>query len=137
MPENEICSAAAQCGADCCDMTPMLLQTFEDNWPLVQVPIVERIPIQSRRPEEGNYVLPVTADSKCVFLDREKLICVIHADRPNVCSDFGVLPELPCPYFDMAGNRRSRADRRRTIRAMNGKSKRRVQELRRSIGRVK
>lgn len=128
-PENMICSAAAQCGADCCDIIPLPVETFEKHWTLIEVPIVERIPLQGEVP----HTLPVTQDYKCVFLDREKLICLIHEDRPPVCNDFGVIPELPCPYFDTQGKRRPRAERRRVIRKMNGQSMRRLKTLKRSL----
>ena len=64
----------------------------------------------------GNETVPETADGLCAFLDRKAHRCAIYEDRPQVCREYGQIPELPCPYVKANGNPRSPAKVRRMQR---------------------
>ena len=63
----------------------------------------------------------LTEDFLCVFLNRKTKKCVIHKHRPHICIDYGQKPELPCPYVDLRGKRRSPAKVKRMKRMINRK----------------
>jgi Fe-S-cluster containining protein len=67
---------------------------------------------------QGDDVYYMYEDFKCPFLDREKLICVIYDDRPEVCKKYGVTDDirLMCPYFKPNGNPWSSAKRKQLER---------------------
>ena len=51
------------------------------------------------RPWPGGAVMPITPNGNCVFLD-EDMSCAIYSNRPEVCRQYGLIPELPCPHHD-------------------------------------
>lgn len=51
----------------------------------------------SLTPFVKNTVLPVTDDTKCVFLTPENR-CAVYENRPKVCQLYGTIPELACPF---------------------------------------
>lgn len=50
-------------------------------------------------------MLPITKDHYCVFLKPDKT-CAVHAHRPQICRDYGVIEQLPCPYVRPDGEQR-------------------------------
>lgn len=61
----------------------------------------------------------VTPDLICVFYDRETGKCSIYEERPKVCSDYGMIEQLPCIYFKPSGNRRSAGSEKQTRKRVN------------------
>lgn len=102
------------CRAECCGMVPLQKELAKQFEYLAQV-----------KPQEihewNGRVFALTEDFLCVFLNRNTRKCVIHEHRPQICRDYGQKPELPCPYVDLKGNKRSPAKVRRTIRFINKK----------------
>lgn len=86
-----------QCG-ECCG--PVAFS--KDEWARVKgkaVRIIEELF------EDEEIVIVRTSDMSCVFLDNEKK-CAIYGDRPQICRDYGVKRELPCPFLRANGDRR-------------------------------
>jgi Fe-S-cluster containining protein len=50
-------------------------------------------------------VKPHTEDKHCALLSLDAR-CLCYADRPLICIAYGVVPELPCVYFDIDGRYR-------------------------------
>ena len=86
---------------ECCGCIPLpkeLCKQFEDT-PKVQ-------PHEILQYDE-NYILPITKDGKCTFLDRQTNKCLIYEHRPKICKDFGVKGRISnkkriclcCPYL--------------------------------------
>lgn len=92
--------------SECCGPVPMKKELLEKYKDLQQVEITELL-------EEGDSVIPITKDYKCVFLDRETNKCLIYAERPQICQDFGLKGNLDypkglmlcCPYFRPSGHK--------------------------------
>lgn len=55
--------------------------------------------------EFGNSLI-ITKGIWCIFLDENKR-CAIYNERPEICRKFGKIKRLPCPYFDLRGEKRS------------------------------
>lgn len=107
MSEFDCKSIHHRCKAGCCGVFPIPSDIFNRN--------KEKM---VRTPEEllesKDFVIPVTADNFCVFLNQD-LSCNIYDDRPDICREFGneSHPALCCPYLDKEGRKRSGRDRRR------------------------
>ncbi len=89
-----------RCGK-CCWTVPFPRATWDAHKDQVQREVVETIDHLAIEDQ----VLPITANLLCPFLSEEKR-CVIHADRPDVCRDFGKR-DHPCPYVKPDGTPRT------------------------------
>lgn len=113
MENNKIncfnCSKAIPefCKADCCGVVPIRKSAFEIlNYKIVTKP-VEVIELELNK---VNYIFPITENGFCCFLTKN-FGCNIYNHRPQICRDFGNIPELPCPYISVEGNLRSTGER--------------------------
>lgn len=60
----------------------------------VQTPPVDILEAEDK---QGAFlVMPITKSFNCVFLKKDKS-CATYEDRPQVCRDYGVIEDLPCP----------------------------------------
>lgn len=66
--------------------------------------------------EEKDKLRLITGDNRCVFLNRKTNACMIYEDRPDICKDYGIHPNLPCPYFKSNGRERTDADKKKHMR---------------------
>ena len=98
-----------ECEAECCGIVPLPKPLAKKYEHLAQRKIEELIPLSE------DEIIPVTKDLKCVFLNKEHE-CVIYDDRPELCQNYGIVPELQCPYLKENGNRRSPAKVKRARR---------------------
>jgi len=110
------CQKAIQkgCKADCCGVIPIPADLYEDNQDLFQI-----TPTKVLYSDGEDSYIPLTPDWLCIFLDRTLWDCKVYEFRPEVCRKYGTTPELPCPFFDLGGKFRHRADRRRVLRETN------------------
>jgi Fe-S-cluster containining protein len=65
------------------------------------------------------YMIPITEDALCCFLDRQKRQCVIYQTRPQLCLMYGYTRDLECPWYNASGEKRRRAERRELVRKIN------------------
>lgn len=97
------CSKAIKagiCHADCCGLMPMEPEVWEKH---KDKALCE---VESIVDAEG-YVIVVTPDRYCIFLDRHTYQCAIYNDRPAVCRLYGKIKDLPCPWLKRNGKFRS------------------------------
>ncbi len=97
------CSKAIKakiCHADCCGLMPIEPDVWEKHKEQAQVEV------ESIVDAEG-YVIVVTTDRYCIFLDRQAYRCSIYDDRPTVCRLYGKIKALPCPWLKRNGKFRS------------------------------
>jgi len=99
------------CG-ECCGVVPLKEEIILRNIEKIQVAPTKTLTIDGEK-------YPMTEDLFCIFLNRETKQCMIYDDRPDVCRDYGIKEELPCPYLKCNGNRRSPAKTRRMQRQIN------------------
>lgn len=111
-----------KCG-ECCGVVPIQEEVILRNIDKIQVKPTQTFTIEEEKQYDGsiqrNVKYPMTEDLLCIFLNRETKQCMIYDDRPDVCKDYGVKEELPCPYLKCNGNRRSPAKTRRMQRQIN------------------
>lgn len=89
------------CGS-CCGIIPFPKELAKKTEHLAQVK-----PTKVIQDEKGRlYIL--TEDMFCVYLNRKTKECMIYEDRPELCRVYGLIPECPCPHFDLDGRRRNR-----------------------------
>lgn len=127
------CSAAINrrmCMADCCGPIPFpSAQYFELKKNAAVPPSVEVLS------EDGQYIFPISEDLRCVFLDRASLKCNIYEERPDVCRNYGLIEDLPCPCFKTSGAVRTRAERREMRRRIGAQMRAMAQRQLKRIGR--
>ena len=102
------------CKAECCGCFPMSVELLEqfDSFKQVQVQSIYYYTIDKLS-------MALTKDEYCVFLNREIFKCMIYENRPAICRKYGTTEELPCCYFGVNGERRTRAGRRRARRIIS------------------
>ena len=98
------------CG-ECCGIVAVPKELFYSSQELQQKKIIELI-------EYGEEIYPVTEDGLCIFLKKDKT-CSIYKKRMQVCRDYGLKKNIPCPYIDEKGNLRSPAKIKRFQRIIN------------------
>lgn len=64
-------------------------------------------------------VFPVRKNMECVFLINHN--CLIYNNRPQICRDYGIIAELPCPFLKANGNKRSPAQTKKIERNIGKK----------------
>jgi Fe-S-cluster containining protein len=69
--------------------------------------------------EKDNLLCWIYDDARCPFLDRKTRLCKIYEKRPQICSDYGYIEKLQCPYFKKSGNRRSKASEKKIMRMID------------------
>jgi len=100
------------CESDCCGIVPLPKVTVKMFEHLKQRPVKEILEVSD------DEIIPFTDDMNCVFLSKDNK-CVIYDSRPPVCRDYGIKPELQCPYIKMNGKPRSPAQVKRVQRQIN------------------
>ncbi len=90
------------CEAECCGCITLSKTLIKKNRFLVQRKYQK---IETR----VGLIYPLTSDMRCIFLG-DHFDCVIYNNRPYVCKLYGTTKELPCPYIDPDGNKRTDAD---------------------------
>ena len=103
---------APDCEAECCGNVPLPKTTAKRFEHLKQRPVKEIIEISETE------IIPFTDGMVCVFLTPENK-CAIYKHRPKVCQDYGIRPDLECPYIKSNGNPRSLAQVKRVQRQIN------------------
>jgi Fe-S-cluster containining protein len=134
MANNDACReaiASGICHADCCGLIPFGDRFYAQHHELVSEDRLERL----LRLSNTNFVLPITDDFRCCFLDRQELKCLIYDERPEICRLFGNVDKLRCPYYDTAGNKRTRAERRRIKKAAEAGIDDQIRKIKLSIRR--
>lgn len=101
-----------ECEAMCCGIVSFPPEFVEKHRLLFQVKDVNIL-----RTSIGVQIN--TPDGQCVFLDRQTWKCVIYEDRPKICREFGQVPKLLCPYFNMEGKVRTPRESKRVIKYMD------------------
>lgn len=103
------------CHADCCGIVPFTLSFWNTHKELAQITYCHPQKI------DGSEMYFIHGkDRYCVFLNRETGRCAIYVNRPEACrrmGEPGCPPVLECPFFGQDGSLRTRAERRRFIRA--------------------
>jgi len=51
--------------------------------------------------------LVLTKEMRCAFFDKGMMGCAVYQDRPETCSKFGLIDQLPCPWQDKDGKLRT------------------------------
>ena len=115
-----------QCGR-CCGTVPLPVEVYERNKSKVVNP-----PIKGLSDDFGNVHL-ATKNGFCVFLDEDKK-CVIYEDRPEVCKEYGLTDDMPCPYVRPDGTVRCRQERRRVMRENTKRVRKQLRELKAIVG---
>jgi Fe-S-cluster containining protein len=95
----------------CCGIIPFPLKFLEEHKKFFKE--------NGELKDNGDTAIILTADFLCVFFDRQTHKCAIYEERPEVCRNYGIIEDLPCPYFKRSGNRRSPASEKITIRKIN------------------
>lgn len=121
------------CHADCCGAVPIPKQIAKRFEHLQQRKVLEIVDWDD--PRNPNDILPVTESGRCVFLKTDYK-CAIYDYRPWVCRNYGLRPNLECPYFNMKGRLRSPAKQRRMQRIINHQVEDKMRELEKIRGRV-
>ena len=99
-----------KCRAECCGNIPLPFELVENNREVMQGKIIKEI---SADLYKGNTQVDIiTEDKKCVFLNRETLLCLVYQFRPNICKAYGASPQLPCSRVKTDGTLRSSAERK-------------------------
>ncbi len=110
------------CG-ECCGLVPFQEDTILNNIDKIQVKPTETVNIDAEKQYDGSIqkdiMYPMTDDGLCIFLRRKDMKCMIYNDRPDVCKKYGTIQELPCPYINYNGNKRSPAKVKRIQRQIN------------------
>ena len=115
-----------KCHADCCGTVPIPKQIVKRFEHLQQREVLEIGDwSDSNNP---NDILPVTEDGRCVFL-KPDYMCAIYDNRPSVCKNYGLIPKLQCPYFNMKGGLRSPAKQKRMQRIINHEVEAKMRQL--------
>ena len=99
-----------KCG-ECCGMVHIPKSTWEKHKHKARL-VKKFIEI-----DDSNEVVAIGEDTSCVFLKDFK--CAIYEDRPDICRQYGLSDELPCPYIKPNGNPRSPAKVKRIQRKIN------------------
>lgn len=101
-------SCKPNCG-DCCGCIPIELTVYEnaESEGLLQVTPTKVVKGQLDKKDPTFFVLALTEDLYCVFLNRTTKLCVIYFNRPYICRIYGSNTKLLCPYFDTLGRPRS------------------------------
>lgn len=114
-----------KCKAECCGVCPIPSKIYDTHLDkIVNEPeSIKRLmlhEILSEKPlssslcsEKIEYVMPVTKNLKCPFLNQD-YSCNIYEDRPPVCRKFGdeSHPFLTCRWLSKDNKERSRQERR-------------------------
>lgn len=90
------------CNAECCGIVPIPIQTYNRLKNKIKKQIMETMRLRG-------HIISMTKDCSCVFLD-DNHKCIIYNHRPMICKLYGTTEELPCPYIDINGNRRTEED---------------------------
>ena len=99
--------------AACCGIVPIKEEIYLKNKDKSQREVRQLLP--SLKISE---VIPLTEDMFCVFLKPDKT-CAIYEDRPDVCKDYGIKPELPCPYITIDGYKRTKREQKSIRKVIN------------------
>lgn len=92
----------------CCGIIPFPMKFLIEHKPLFQE--------SGELKDNGDVGIILTKDFLCVFYDRLNHKCAIYDERPEICKQYGTIPQLPCPYFKRSGNRRSPGSEKITLR---------------------
>ena len=90
------------CKADCCGIVPML----QSSWWVVKDKVNKerKYQLQKFSQKGQTFVIPITEDFKCVFLNSENKCNIYNSPRrPNLCMLFGKVnnePLLACPHIN-------------------------------------
>ena len=116
----------ARCKGECCANVPLPARLFKDHE--AEKEITEMIDIGEQLGEP--YVVPVTADGRCPFMD-DTFHCSIYEDRPIVCRKFGdeSCTFTTCSWQDKDGRIRSRQERRFLDRVFIERQKKTMRRL--------
>lgn len=95
--------------SECCTIIPL----HEDFWNqmmqyserVISVQEVMDMP-ENQKYTPGNYIVPITSDMKCCFLDAAQK-CKIYKKRPIICKEYGIRRSLQCNYVKPNGWRRT------------------------------
>jgi Fe-S-cluster containining protein len=112
----------ARCKGECCQNVPLPKRLFTAERKCFR-PIRKILDVGDQFGEP--YIVPVTDDNRCPFLDPE-FHCSIYDERPIVCQKFGdeSCTFLTCSWQDKDGRMRSRQERRNLDRmAVKGQKK--------------
>lgn len=90
------------CGECCCCVT-LPYSVWEKNSYKSERHLIKSID------DNGQGIIPITTNNFCALLSLDNQ-CLAYADRPLVCWAFGLIPELPCPYFHIDGTARTEAE---------------------------
>lgn len=81
------------CKGFCCEVLPIERSIYLKYKSL----ITKKYQIKDFCKYEGNrYLLPITEDNRCIFVDDNTGLCKIYHQRPIFCQVYGMVPELPC-----------------------------------------
>lgn len=116
------------CKADCCGIVQIPKFTFE-------VMNDEIITNPYDVVEIDNETFPLTRTSKCCFLTKSYK-CNIYNYRPEVCRDFGLIEQLPCPYIDNKGQLRSKEDIKKWKISNAEEVNRRIERIKKYAGSI-
>lgn len=94
------------CKANCCGVVPVSRELCKKE--LYQREVTEII-------ELDDELYPMTENMHCAFLKRD-YSCNIYEQRPEICKNYGIIEELPCPFINIKGRLRSPAKQRRMTR---------------------
>lgn len=85
--------------------------------------------------DEGEILyITYTEDGMCPFLDHKTNKCRIYDDRPKVCRDYGLVPELLCPYVKPNGSLRTPAGIKHTQRIINREVDEKMKRIKEKYG---
>lgn len=98
---------SSRCKGDCCGCIPIPLLIFKKNKEKIQREIGEEVILQ-----KSQEIYPITKDAQCCFLTSH-FKCAIYDERPELCRQYGFIPQLQCPYVWPNGVLRNRTDRRK------------------------
>lgn len=99
------CSKAVpkKCKGDCCGLVPINKTVFEIYRDRMVTKPSELFEFEL---DDEILILPITQNATCCFLGKDYR-CKIYESRPQVCKDFGLIPELKCPYIKASGELRT------------------------------
>lgn len=102
------------CKCDCCGIVPIPENIFNKHKSKITINYKINEELKKFHSKFKGYIVPITDDYKCPFLDRDNLKCIIYEDRPNICRDYGVMGNkskyLQCPYLKPNGNVRNKKE---------------------------
>ncbi len=99
------CNLDCGCG-ECCGIIPFSKSFIKRHKSKIQKKFLKKIGFRGEKNPNTEFIYPMTKDLSCIFLTPQ-FKCAIYSERPDVCRKFGHILELPCPYVDIRGKRRS------------------------------